>query len=34
MIRRLALPLVALAIGAIVKAAFPDVARYLKMRAM
>jgi hypothetical protein len=34
-IRRFALPVLALAaIGAAVKSAFPDVARYLKMRAM
>jgi hypothetical protein len=33
--RRLIVPLVALAaIGALVKTAFPDVARYLKIRSM
>lgn len=35
MIRRFALPVLALAaVGAVVKNAFPDVARYLKIRSM
>lgn len=35
MIRRLALPLLALAaIGAVAKSTFPDIARYLKIRNM
>lgn len=35
MIRRFTLPLLALAaIGAVAKTAFPDIARYLKMRGM
>lgn len=35
MIRRIALPLIALAaIGAVAKSSFPDIARYLRIRNM